>query len=127
MRASTPSHGRSDTAAPPTSSRRSRRTTERPARASIAAATSPLWPPPTIHTSYTVFSLPSSQARTSGDVTFQGLEQLRVRLARRVGDRRVRDLAVDDVDALGQPRVLARSLRDARVGHVEDVRHRRVG
>src|SRR3954453_23944494 len=106
MRASTPSHGRSDTAAPPTWSRRSRTTTERPARASSAAATSPLWPPPTMHTSYKEFRLPSSHARSSGDGAFERLEQLRIRLAGRVGDRRVRDLAVDHVDALRQPRVL---------------------
>src|SRR3954469_1658768 len=104
-----PGHGRSETAAPPTWSRRSSTSTERPARASSAAATSPLWPPPMTTTSYT---------------RAQRFEQLRVSLPGRLGHRLVRHLAADDVDALREPRVLARRLGDADVGHVQDVGHR---
>ena len=57
----------------------------------------------------------------------QRLEQLRVRLVGGLGHRLVGDPAADDVDALGQPRVLARGALDARVGDVEDVGQRRVG
>src|SRR5436309_1416655 len=51
-RASTPGKRRPLTAAPPSSSRRSRTSTERPARLSNVAATRPLWPPPTTTTSW---------------------------------------------------------------------------
>src|SRR3954465_15711270 len=104
MRASTPGQGCSETAAPPTWSRRSSTSTERPARASSAAATSPLWPPPMTMTSYT---------------RAQRLEQLHERLPRRLGDRLIGHLAADHVDALGEPRVLARGLGDPHVGNVQ--------
>src|SRR3954454_16950271 len=45
--ARTPGHSSSVTHAPPTISRRSKTSTDRPARARYAAATSPLWPAPT--------------------------------------------------------------------------------
>src|SRR3954471_13368647 len=45
--ARTPGHSSSVTQAPPTMSRRSKTSTDSPARARYAAATSPLWPAPT--------------------------------------------------------------------------------
>src|SRR3954453_16316636 len=45
--ARTPGHSSSVTDAPPTMSRRLKTSTDRPARARYAAATSPLWPAPT--------------------------------------------------------------------------------
>src|SRR4051794_37535623 len=124
MRASTPAHGRSETAAPPTWSRRSRTSTERPARARIAAATRPLWPPPMITRSNSGFALsPRKLVHRATLRCRQSLEQLGVRLPRGLGDRRIGDLAADDVDALGQAGVRARRGLHAVVGDVEDVRH----
>lgn len=54
------------------------------------------------------------------------LEQLHVRLPGGVGDRQVGDLAVDHVDAFGQPRV-SRAAAAPDVSHVKDVRQRGVG
>src|SRR3954454_5936485 len=54
--ARTPGHSSSVTHAPPTISRRSKTSTDIPARARYAAATSPLWPAPTTTASGTDIS-----------------------------------------------------------------------
>src|SRR5215204_5349863 len=62
-----------------------------------------------------------------GGALAEHVEQLHVAVAGGIGDRPIRDLAVDHVDAVRQSRVLARGARDAGVGEVQHVGQSGVG
>ena len=72
MRASTPANGADETAAPPACSARSSTSTRRPARASIVAATRPLWPAPTTIAS-TAFIETRGPSATAAKASSRGL------------------------------------------------------
>src|SRR5947209_14355357 len=80
MRASTPGNGRAETAAPPAWPADSSTSTRRPEAASRVAATSPLWPAPTMRTSGlgTPPSVPPARVARGIDVLIGG--RLAVRL-----------------------------------------------
>src|SRR5215210_5960466 len=62
------------------------------------------------------------ESATQAAAASEGVEEVAVGLTGGLGDGLVGDLAVHDVDALGQARVLACGARDAGLRHVQDVR-----